>query len=1064
MCSLRASAVRMRRRSAAPAVAKLAMLLLAGCTLRAAAPVFSALLGGSGQDYATSVTSDAQGNTYVAGLTYSSDFPVTAGAFQTKFGGTSDAFIAKLGPGGNLIWCTYLGGVLDDWATGVALDASGNVLVTGQTRSPNFPLAHPIESIYNNGATDDYDAFVAKLDPNGATLLYSTFLGGNNDDGAAGIAVDAAGDAIVAVTANSVTGFPGIQNPAANQYGIVVSKLDPAGALVYSYFHFGGSAAAIAVDSSGNSYISGTASPGDPGESFPSLGLAGSAQALVFKLSADGTQKLYETDFGGSSQSAATAITVDSTGAAWIGGSTSSVDFPLVQPLQSSPGARPLWSSGNSGATWTPLDNLPFAQPKLLVPDPGTPTTLYEASGDLGIFKSLDGGMTWSPASNGIAAKNIQALAIDPVHTQTLYAATLPAGTSSSSAVYKSTDGASTWTLADTAPFSVAQLAVDAQNGNVVWEIGQNLRKSTDGGSTWNAVTFPGTVQSAVLDPHSSGTVYAISNMVFCGFQCSQGQPPYFYRTVDGGVTWTKSLLAAPSATSLLVDGSTNPSTLYDGPSERSVDGGMTWTQDALPPATNTGFGPFAVDRSGTLYLVASVTNQIFTSHDHAQTWSATGSFLPVWTSPLCCAPSIQSLVPAGSAGALYATTNQVATSGFVTKLSADGSSMVFSTYLRGHASMEFFADYLAEPNAMILQNSVSGIALDPAGNVVVAGETRAVDFPVVAATQASSAGLADAFVATISSDGSQLTESTYFGGSQDDGALAAAVDSQGNVIFAGQTWSYDFPVSGSPNGAALNGPGGYGDSFVVKLGQSAPPTITSVVNGASFQPYIEAGSWVTILGSNLANTSPGQTWTGNDIVNGNLPTSLKGVSVTIDGKPAFVEYVSPTQLNVQSPADPASGPVSVVVNNNGALSAPATVQLQPAAPAFFTYGGTNYVNASRYPDYAPVGNPAVVPGTTPAKPGDILILWGTGFGATIPPTSPGVVVSGAPQLATTPTVMVGGVQATVLGAGLTSGSVGVYQVNIQLPPTVPAGPVSLQASVNGQQTQAGALLFLAGP
>ena len=111
-----------------------------------AGTVFSSILAGSGQEYATSVASDARGNVYVAGLTYSSDFPVTAGAVQTKFGGTCDAFIAKVGPDGKLIWSTYLGGILDDWATGVALDSAGNVLVTGWTRSANFPLANPIQS------------------------------------------------------------------------------------------------------------------------------------------------------------------------------------------------------------------------------------------------------------------------------------------------------------------------------------------------------------------------------------------------------------------------------------------------------------------------------------------------------------------------------------------------------------------------------------------------------------------------------------------------------------------------------------------------------------------------------------------------------------------------------------------------------------------------------------------------------------------------------------------------------------------------------------------------------
>jgi hypothetical protein len=104
------------------------LLWLFAGTLPAAGPIFSAILGGSGQEYATSVASDTQGNVYVVGLTYSADFPVTTGAFQTKFGGTCDAFVTKVGPDGKVVWSTYLGGILDDWATGVALDSSGNVL------------------------------------------------------------------------------------------------------------------------------------------------------------------------------------------------------------------------------------------------------------------------------------------------------------------------------------------------------------------------------------------------------------------------------------------------------------------------------------------------------------------------------------------------------------------------------------------------------------------------------------------------------------------------------------------------------------------------------------------------------------------------------------------------------------------------------------------------------------------------------------------------------------------------------------------------------------------------
>jgi len=244
----------------------------------------------------------------------------------------------------------------------------------------------------------------------------------------------------------------------------------------------------------------------------------------------------------------------------------------------------------------------------------------------------------------------------------------------------------------------------------------------------------------------------------------------------------------------------------------------------------------------------------------------------------------------------------------------------------------------------------------------------------------------------------------------------------------------------------------GFGDAFVVKLTPSGPPTVTSVLNGASFQPGIEAGSWAMIAGSNLANLT--RSWQAADFTGDNLPTSLSGVSVTIDGKPAFLSYISPTQINVQVPSDSVTGTVNVIVNNNGAISAPAPAQLQTYAPAFFIQPGTSLVFASLLPNYTPITSSA------PASPGDLVVLWGTGFGPTIPQAPAGTIVSGVP-FAPTPTVTAGGVSATVLNSVLTVGSAGLYQITIQLPATVPAGPVSIQASVGGAQTPAGATIAI---
>jgi uncharacterized protein (TIGR03437 family) len=1017
----------------------------------AAGPGFSAILGGSGQDYAASVATDSKGNIYVAGLTYSPDFPVTPGALQTKIGtvGTSDAFVAKFAPDGTLLWSTYLGGCCDDWATGVAVDAAGNVLVTGWTRSVDFPVYHPAQGTLNNGVSPArYDAFVAKLDPTGTKLLYSTFLGGDGDDGASGIAVDAAGNAYVTGDTQSSANFPGMKS-LPDVSGIFVAKLDPQGALVYSFLHPYGTAAGIAVDMAGSAYVAGTASSYAPANTATrTFGPPGDAQAMVFKLSADGSKKLYETTLGGSIRADGLAVAVDGTGAAYLGGTTTSVDFPLVRPLQNTLGARPLWKSTDGGVTWAPLDDLPFAFPQTLLVDPAAPGKLYAATRDGGIFKGLDGGVTfntWNPANRGISTKRMQALAIDPLHPQVLYAAT-GAGVNPG-ALYKTVDGGDNWALVDSASAVVQQIAVDARNPNIVYAVWNNgvTRRTTDSGATWQALPFPGNgILSLALDPRASGTIFAYSVPIFVQHP---GLPSFLYRTANGGADWVQISSQSYVSLGLMVDASTNPSTVYNGLSSRSVDGGFTWSP-LSPSPVGTDVGAVAVDPSGVLYA-ATYNNGMFVSRDRAQTWTPLGS------GP---ANNVTAIVPAGASGTLYAIVQNTQTAGFVSKLSPDGSSLVYSTLLRGHASMAPLTIYAAEPGVFTTQNWIDAIALDAAGNVVVAGGTRSTDFPIAYPSQASSAGKADAFAAVISADGSRLTYSTYLGGSGDDGALAVAVDAQGNVILAGQTWSFDFPVPGGVKAPA----GQLGDVFVAKVAPPAAPVIASVLNAASFQPGIEAGSWVMIKGTNLADTNPGRTWRADEVVGGNLPTSLDGVSVTINGKPAFVYYISPAQINVQAPSDTAVGTVNAVVTNNGWASAPAPAQLQSFAPAFFQYPGTNYVTASRLPDWAPVGDPAAVSGTVAAKPGDIVVLWGTGFGATNPPVPAGTAVSGAPEAVIAPTVMVGGVAAEVVSTVLTTGSAGLYQVTIRIPATAPPGAVTVQASVGGVRTAGGTALFIA--
>jgi uncharacterized protein (TIGR03437 family) len=231
----------------------------------------------------------------------------------------------------------------------------------------------------------------------------------------------------------------------------------------------------------------------------------------------------------------------------------------------------------------------------------------------------------------------------------------------------------------------------------------------------------------------------------------------------------------------------------------------------------------------------------------------------------------------------------------------------------------------------------------------------------------------------------------------------------------------------------------------------SAPlPAFTSsgVVNGASFQPGISPNSWFTIQGTNLAPTT--DTWE-KAIVNGVLPVTLDGVSVSVGGKPAYIYYISPTQINAVVP-DAGAGTVPVTVTSPVGTSAAVNAVSQIAAPGFFLWAG-KYAVATRA-DFSLAAKNGTLPGvtTTPAKPGEVIILWGTGFGPTVPPAPFGVQIPANQSYVTANavTVTVGGISAQVYGAALAPGFAGLYQVAIQIPPSAADGDLTVLATAGG--------------
>jgi len=307
--------------------------------------VYSTFLGGGGNDMGKAIAVDASGSAYVAGQTFSSNFPTTAGAFKTTYGGAGDAFVTKVSPGGtSLQYSTYLGGSGIDNAEGIAVDSSRNAYVTGQTYSTDFPTAAPIQA--SNGGNQDSDAFVTEINSSGSALVYSTYLGGSSMDWGNGIAVDSSGNAYVVGLTRSAD-FPlagSVQATCGGCPGFAdafVAELAPNGGALLHSTYVGGTGddhgTGVAIDSDGNIYITGftysTDFPITTGAYQTSLS-SGKSAAFVTKIAPDFSSLAFSTYLQGNSLNYGKSIAVD-TGNVFVAGQTFSPTFPVLNPIQS---------------------------------------------------------------------------------------------------------------------------------------------------------------------------------------------------------------------------------------------------------------------------------------------------------------------------------------------------------------------------------------------------------------------------------------------------------------------------------------------------------------------------------------------------------------------------------------------------------------------------------------------------------------------------------------------------------------------------------------------------------
>jgi uncharacterized repeat protein (TIGR01451 family) len=733
---------------------------------------FSTFFGGSNDDNKTfgnengAVVVDGAGDIYIAGTTVSPDLPFTAGVVDTTCGtdgtcdgGFADVFVAKLNAGGNtLLYSTFLGGENEDTLGtvgngGLDVDSTGNAYVVGATRSISFPTT--AGALDTTCGTDGFcnggffDAFVTKLDPNGANLVYSTYLGGSQSDEAADVRVNAAGSAFVV--------------------GITGSSNFPA---------------------TGGAY---------------QTTLGGTIDAFVALLNATGSSLAYATYLGGSSFDAAVSLDIDSSDIAYLTGYTNSLNFPTTGgALQTAAAGTVMNKTTNAAGAWAAsASGITDGQIRAVVVAPSNSQTLFAGS-PLTVFKSTNGGATWT-AQAGFPTVDVRSLAVDPLSDQIVYAGT-------AQGVYKTTDGGANWTFSSSGlgGIQVNALVIDPGNPQIVYAAtdGGGVFKSTDGAANWvssNTGIFAGVIHTLVIDPSAPTTLYA-------------GADNGVYKTTNGASNWTSAstgidfnrvlvLAIDPTSPSNLYAGIDDPGIEHRGGLYKSTNGGGNWV------LSNTGLAQeeiaaIVVDPVTSSTVYAGTHNSgVFKSTDSGGNWVAANTGMARNVNALALDPT----APA----TLYAATD--VSEAFVTALNSTGSALVFSTYLGGSG---------ADAGHGIFFESVTQ-------DLFVTGATGSPDFVTTAgAFQQVFGGVEDAFVVRINNTGTTRVYATFLGGSGIDVAIDIAAKSNGEVWVVGGTVSPDFPLANTFRGALMgvNQP----DAFIAKLNNTGSTLMFSTYWGGS--------------------------------------------------------------------------------------------------------------------------------------------------------------------------------------------------------------------------------------
>jgi uncharacterized protein (TIGR03437 family) len=1012
-------------------------------------------LAGGAQEQALAIAVDSSGNAYVTGWTAATDFPVSKGAIQRLKGVGQNAFVTKLNSAGTgLVYSTYLGGSnSSDEGRGIAVDSSGNAVVVGRTSSATFPIT---PTAFQTTLQAGGGAFVTQLNAAGDGLLYSTYLGDTVTTLGTAIALDSAGNAYVTGYTQSANYPVTLGAFRTSFFGIsgFVSKLNPTASgrasLVYSTFLpvtiF---ASGIAVDSSGNAYVTGYANaPGvaTPGAFQTSLG--GGDDVVVTKLNATGSGLVYSTYLGGSGADRGNGIAVDGFGNAYVTGNTTSTNFPIT------PGAFQISFQGG-------LNNVAAFVTKLNAAGDGLVYSTY-------LVGSGNANNSNNEQGNGIAVDYAGNAYVTGSTTSTSFPITSDGFRNSTASTLKAFatklsvagDGLvySTYLAGSNQDIGFA-VAVDALGNAYVAGYSASADFPVTPGA-FQTTGAPCCTGRAFVTEIAADTGVALTQTGFT-FQAVQGggaPSPKSFRffnstsrtlsftvaasTLSGGA-W---LTASPGSGSIGPDqpasvnisanhGTLSPGDYYgqvriDAPGAPNSPAFLTVVLNVSPPGTNP--GP-VVEPTGLVFVgvigattPAAQSVRITNLTNRSTSFTATGS---------------------SSSGANWFTispaSGNVAPNQPVDIKIQPNSGLSAGVY-RGSLALQFPLDNATRTVDLLLVvtpvlNSGSPLEASLATPGATATCTATKLLPVFTSLGANfnaPAAWPAAIDVNVTDDcGSPVRTGsvvTSFSNSDPPLNLASQQDGHWSATWAplhARSSSMVVTVTAQQPQTNLQGTVQVGGNV-----QDNPniPALGALVNGASFSPMARPspGEIVSIFGINLADgiefapTLP-------------LTTQMQGTLIAFGGRPLPLLYTNPNQVNAIMPYGLTPGTTyQLIVTRGNRISVPQSLTVAAAEPAIFVASAGQ---GDIFVYHSATEQILAAPGQ-PAKAGDILIIYCAGLGPVDPPIDAGVAVDRLIRTMSPIGLTVGGVQAQVMFSGLTGGLTGLYQVNAIMPAGVTPG------------------------